>query len=66
MKFTLTIDSDSADLEAGGRERLAEILHEEIDAVAGYGFGDHRIIRDGNGNTIGWWTLVEDSKGDAE
>ena len=66
MKFTLTIDSDGADLEEGGRERLVEITREVIDIVADYGLGDHQIIRDGNGNTIGWWTIVEDSKGDAE
>ena len=66
MKFTLTIDSDSEDLDEGGRERLVEITREVIDIVADYGLGDHRIIRDANGNTVGWWTYIEESKKDGE
>jgi len=64
VKFTLTIDSDSADLEAGGRETLGEILCLTADRMCETSL-DTDLILDRNGNTVGNW-VYENSKEDAE
>jgi len=63
MKFTLAIISDSADLEEGGRERLAEILCQVANQVSETS-RNADFIQDYNGNTVGSWTYVDEGKED--
>lgn len=58
MKFTLTIDGDSADLAEGGRERLAEMLCQVANQVCETS-RNAGFIQDYNGNTVGNWVYEE-------
>jgi len=64
MKFTLEIDSDSADLDEGGRDTLANMLCQVANQVCETS-RDTDVIQDYNGNTVGNW-VYEESKEDAE
>lgn len=63
MRFTLEIESDGAALSEEGRgHELARILHAVADRVAESaeaGEADSGILRDVNGNRVGWWELEE-------
>jgi len=62
LKFTLTIDMDSDAFQEGNNGNevariLSKVVHQvDQDELAG---GDGRVLRDGNGNTVGQWAVSE-------
>jgi hypothetical protein len=65
MKFTFIINCDDANSTEWSRDKLAEVLHKEADLIHGDS-GDHRVIRDKQGNVIGqwtWWTYAKEESG---
>lgn len=58
MKFKLEFDCDNAAFENDLEGEVANILRGVENIVLFNGRGNYGTVRDGNGNTIGSWSLT--------
>lgn len=58
MKFTLEIDSDNAAVDDHPRVHVSELVHRSALKLL---TENHGTIIDINGNTVGHWTLEEET-----
>lgn len=60
-KFTLTFDTDNADFQESGLEKISMHILKLVSDKIDDGFTEG-IIRDSNGNTIGRWAFEAEGR----